>query len=387
MTAARYNPERSRRGFTLIELLVVIAIISILSVVGIVAYRGVTGGARDAKRRGDIDAIVKAYETKNAAGVYQAITDADFALGKKPQDPNTAKGNYFNYLASDGSGYKVCASLDNNPNSFCNTSAANCYCKFSSQSTISSSSTADASSTNFGSGPGGSSSSCDPNGTLTAGLVGYWKMDESSWSGGSADIVDSISGKNGTAVGGANTVDSGRVGTDFNRAGSFNGSPTTVLVNNTSNSFDFDTGDFTISAWVKMPSSAPHATAIHKGDASGAFILLGQDGDNGLYPSFRVAYNHLEGGIKGEYLVNDGVWHLLVGTRSVTTINLYIDDHSPASKTNVNKDVDSDDNLDIGSMGSSFYMNGYIDDVRIYNRALSQPEITALYSGGAGCIP
>jgi hypothetical protein len=31
------------------------------------------------------------------------------------------------------------------------------------------------------------------------------------------------------------------------------------------------------------------------------------------------------------------------------------------------------------------FFNGSLDDVRIYNRALSAAEISSLYNGGAGC--
>jgi len=55
---------KSARGFTLIELLVVISIIAILAVIGATIFSGVQSGARDAKRRGDINAIASALEVQ-----------------------------------------------------------------------------------------------------------------------------------------------------------------------------------------------------------------------------------------------------------------------------------------------------------------------------------
>ena len=54
---------RSERAFTLIELMVVIAILAVLGVIAFAAFRGISNSANDARRRADIDAISKAYET------------------------------------------------------------------------------------------------------------------------------------------------------------------------------------------------------------------------------------------------------------------------------------------------------------------------------------
>lgn len=53
----------STRGFTLIELLVVVSIIAILSAVGFVSFQNVRNNVLDAKKKADLDAIKKAYET------------------------------------------------------------------------------------------------------------------------------------------------------------------------------------------------------------------------------------------------------------------------------------------------------------------------------------
>ena len=76
-------------GVTLIELLVVIAIIAILSTIGIAVYTGVKNRANDAKKRSDVEAIVKAYEThfNPITSLYRGLAAADFTGGKLPKKP------------------------------------------------------------------------------------------------------------------------------------------------------------------------------------------------------------------------------------------------------------------------------------------------------------
>lgn len=117
-------PKKS--GFTLVELLVVIAIISILAIVGIVSYSGIQKGARDAKRRADVDAIANVLEAHygdtaspcNAAAatpycVSAALTGGTFfATNIYPSNPTPGGANYFLTITSQTS-YTICANLEN----------------------------------------------------------------------------------------------------------------------------------------------------------------------------------------------------------------------------------------------------------------------------------
>lgn len=81
------------KGFTLVELLVVVAIIGVLTTVGFVSYQNIRNKAQDTKKKQDLDAIKKAYETKfiaNGQTVYLSLVPADFADNKIPTQPNSS---------------------------------------------------------------------------------------------------------------------------------------------------------------------------------------------------------------------------------------------------------------------------------------------------------
>lgn len=93
-------PKKSVYGFTLVELLVVVTIIAILATIGLTIYTSAQKQARDAKRRGDIDALAKAMEqnynkingTGNYSGMCQTGSGATYDcskwfVGGLPEDP------------------------------------------------------------------------------------------------------------------------------------------------------------------------------------------------------------------------------------------------------------------------------------------------------------
>ncbi len=382
--ARSFTPYRLVQGFTLIELLVVIAIVAVLSMVGFAVFTGVTRSARDAKRHVDIDAISKAYEVARSSR-YIPLSTSAFSGGVTPQDPS--KGPYFNWLDSNGTGFKICAALEDNPNNACNTPATTCYCKFSSQGTIPSGSSADGSSTQITLGLGGSSSSsCDPNGTLLSGLVGYWKMDESPGSTTALDSAGNVYA--GVYSSGATTI-LGQSG--FGNAGSFNGNTASVSITNYSNLAGQILNHFTYSLWVKYIGVS----------STNQWPFLVGPSDTHRYPGVRGGSNYgqnipnLEWGTDlptcsgttytslatKQAVSADSNWHQIAFTYDGTTVKSYFDGAYYNQKTQTGMCSGLSD-FRIG-----WTYNGLIDDVRIYNRALSSPEISTLFNGGNGCIP
>ena len=84
--------------------------------------------------------------------------------------------------------------------------------------------------------------------------------------------------------------------------------------------------------------------------------------------------------------VNDGKWHLITGTRQGTTWSIYVDGVLSSSQTQgTGASINAsgyDMSVGVGPGNSSGYFNGSIDDVRVYDRALSPSEIQYLYLMG-----
>lgn len=92
-----------QRGFTLVELLVVVSIIAILSVIGIAIFTNTQVDARDAKRKGDLDALAQALEASYGKDTTNPQTykldSANFNNNKIPVDGGTL-GYCFTYNTS-----------------------------------------------------------------------------------------------------------------------------------------------------------------------------------------------------------------------------------------------------------------------------------------------
>lgn len=85
---------------------------------------------------------------------------------------------------------------------------------------------------------------------------------------------------------------------------------------------------------------------------------------------------------------NDGNWHHVVATFDRgSALSLYVDgglittvDISSLS----NADLTNSHNLTLGKRVNSLFYTGQLDDVRIYNYALSPAQITKVYNQGYG---
>jgi prepilin-type N-terminal cleavage/methylation domain-containing protein len=385
-------------GFTLIELMIAITIAAVLATIGIFAYTKSQDAAKDAKRKGDVEAIEKAYQLVLAkTGKYAEPQAADFQGNAKPTRPEG--GDYYSIVSSDGLGYKVCAALSNNSSQTCNTPADNCYCKYTGQSFADGSIGTGYTGTDYSLGAGGSTpSSCDPNGTLSAGLVGYWKMNEASWNGTAGEVKDS-SGRNnngyaacaGTSCTKPNTF-SPSVNASFSRAGQFNGVLNTnadyVLVND-NDAMDIGTGSMSWSMWFKTSKSDEYV--LRKSDSSNSNgVIIQLSGAGNIVCTIDGTPNTTVNATTTSALANNA-WHQFACVLDRgNKLKLYVDgvfDKEVSATTLRTSSINAASHLYFSYPQLTYPLfNGLIDDVRIYNRVLTASDITALYNSGNGCF-
>ncbi len=223
---------------------------------------------------------------------------------------------------------------------------------------------------------------------IATGLAGYWKFDETS---GTTAADSSGSGNNGTLTNGP-TWTTGRI----DNALSFDGTNDYVTMGDpTNSSLDFPASDFSLSVWVLTPAKDT-SSATHLITGKWTYNTLGNGGyglatrygkytlqmgsgsgvcNSILWYGSNNSLNDLVGGT-WEHVVatfdRDGYIRLYVnGTQS------YSKDISAASAC----DLSNPYPFTVGSRDSGgTFFQGSIDEVRIYNRALSASDVQELYS-------
>jgi hypothetical protein len=97
--------------------------------------------------------------------------------------------------------------------------------------------------------------------------------------------------------------------------------------------------------------------------------------------------------VYGSTTVTDGLWHHVSfsydGSNTAGGIKLYVDGRAEALTVYLDTDPGSlyDASFMIGSVyGSTFYLKGAIDDVRLYNRTITPLEVQSLYKAGGGTV-
>jgi hypothetical protein len=221
---------------------------------------------------------------------------------------------------------------------------------------------------------------------LLNGLISYWNLDEST--GRAMDVAGG--GNDGT-----NTADTLHVPGEINTAYGFNGTSSKIDMTNAANLSLTTVG--TISAWVYLPVIDSNNNAnrtvrriVSKGNTStdvNGYSLEYNPYTNSFQGEFATASAHLAFNFYGTRIVARTWYHLVVtwdGTHIITYLN-----GSAFNPEGINQTVTPVSNVYPFAIGYQAATNtgnfiGRIDEVGIWNRALSAAQVTALYSGNFG---
>jgi alpha-glucosidase (family GH31 glycosyl hydrolase) len=210
------------------------------------------------------------------------------------------------------------------------------------------------------------------------GLVGRWRLD--------GDANDSSGNNNHGALLGNPQWVAGKIG----GALAFDGDDAVDLGN--PSILDFGTGPWTVCAWIKTDIFAGKRTVFANGGDEGGgirYTLCVGEHDKSVPDAIGLTVDDDDNKIqpKGETKVRDGRWHHVVGMRDGTALRVYVDGVLDGTKTipaGYDLSGTSQHNACIGAIWHHEddiphkYFAGLIDDILIYNRALTQKEIQGM---------
>ena len=223
----------------------------------------------------------------------------------------------------------------------------------------------------------------------TAGLVAYYPFNGN---------ANDLSGHNyhGIVFGATLTMDRF---SNANSAYNFDGQNDYIDLSSHVNSLNF-LSPATISFWVNTKYDTPQTTFSITDGANalyGAIIYIGNNSTGTLYNELITAWQESTTSdyyITGfettnrNLLINTG-WHNIVVTYDNVYTDIYLDNTLLGSNCNWGTNNGEYGNFSVAvkamlgarySSGIGAYLNGYLDDVRIYNQVLTPAQITSLYN-------
>ena len=407
------SPHR-RASFTLIELLVVLAIVAILSVVVIMTLNPseLLKQARDSNRLSDLSTLntaLSAYSADVNGGfmgtstvVYVSLVDTTSSTCSGLGLPTLPTGYTYNCPTStanlkraDGTGWipvnfsnisfgSPLSSLPVDPIN--TTTTGNYYTYVSGGSFIltalpesAKQKTALSSNPNISNYPGvmatGNNLSLSPL-YNPSGLVGYWNFDEGS---GTTVRDSSGNGNNGVIGAGQFTGANCKLSNCFYMS-NVNGA---TVASSASLAALLAGGKFTYAAWIYTTSSvsyvdlmgfqgyAPHWGYTFQIQTQGASGYMRMQDVDGVWQYATIPF---------PVTISTGTWHFLVLSHDASTgvMKAYLDG-VPGNSATARYTGSTGSVFRLGVQGWSGFI-GYMDDARLYDRALSAAEVMALYN-------
>ncbi len=234
-------------------------------------------------------------------------------------------------------------------------------------------------------------------GTTASGPIAEWRMEQAAWSAAAGQVTDSSGTYNGTATNGPTTqnttpAQSGDPGTC--RYGQFDRNDDYVRLP----SFPNLTGSFTVMAWVKVndTNGDQRVFADDFNNTGGWALSVGDSGLPGIVRFFSRSLTPIT--LDTAVIYSAGTWHHLAAVHRLTTKQrlIYVDGAlsalDPAPGYTGTWGTDSGDasiggELDGSSEGvPQWRLGGGIDELRVYDRALTESEIAAVMAERHTCV-
>ncbi len=405
---------RGRESFTLIELLVVIAILAVLAVAVVLVLNPaqLLAQGRDSTRLSDLSALNSALSLFQADQYTQSLGTPNTLYISVPDNASSSCGSLglptpppgwayhcvpqASSTKVDGSGWipvnltqiSSGSPLSKLPIDPANSSSSGLYYTYTLSSNGKYELTSELESQKYvptmaqdgGSYDGlyqiGSQVDITPP-FRSSGLMGYWPFDE-----GSGTTAYNSSGNNNNGSWSGATpyyTASAKVGA---YAGNFNGSNDIVTL--PTGSTQLETPSITVSAWINFTAAT-----------SSNYDIFQKKRPYGNYRGYELYINlsnqaQFDIGNGSAYItgpsssVSKNTWTFIVGSYDGNNINIYVNGtlkSTVANNTGISYSGGSSPGTYIGTdSGNANYFTGFMDDVRIYNRALSAAEVQAIYN-------
>ena len=216
---------------------------------------------------------------------------------------------------------------------------------------------------------------------LSSDLVGNWNFDD-----GSGTVAEDSSGhgNNGTLL--PLGAEPDWIDGIVREALSFNFDDANFVSITKQDIFNI-TNQITMAAWVRTTDDIGgiFGTMNPTSPFNGYMLIVGADASGrasywpGNFPAFSWAFS--------DSTVNDGNWHHIVVTHSGTSATFYIDGNEDGTTTGIGarqNNSSSGTPLIIGRLpfAGAASINGDIDEIFLYRKALSTKEIKQLYAEG-----
>ncbi|MEQ9359291.1 CHAT domain-containing protein [Coleofasciculus chthonoplastes] len=222
--------------------------------------------------------------------------------------------------------------------------------------------------------------------------VGYWRLDEE----GETAFDSSGNNIDGTYFGGVNRNQEGALVDDANPAPFFDGTTGYVEIPD-SDFIDFGTNeDFTITAWIQVSPEQLDTVAGDKdviekwsgGEPYPYVIRYFYQSGKILAARYDGVPTNLSPTVNSTVSIDDGQFHHIAFIKEGSTLSLYVDGILEDTNTDtINSPTQNNSPLFLARRGGNAvdnFFRGSIDEVAIYDSALSPSEVAAQYTTGTG---